>query len=81
MRLLIIGSLGGQIGAASQIAMRRGAKVSHADDVASALALLRAGQGADLVMMDATLDVQKMTDALTAERFSMPVVACGVGTD
>lgn len=81
MRLLIIGSLGGQIGAASQIAMRRGAKVSQADDVAGALALLRAGQGADLVMMDATLDVQKMTDALTAERFSMPVVACGVGTD
>ncbi len=81
MRLLIIGSLGGQIGAASQIAMRRGAKVSQADDVAGALALLRSGQGADLVMMDATLDVQKMTDALTAERFSMPVVACGVGTD
>ncbi|MFA7429839.1 MAG: sigma-54 dependent transcriptional regulator [Rhodospirillaceae bacterium] len=81
MRLLIIGSLGGQIGVASQIAMRRGAKVSQADDVTGAMALLRAGQGADLVMMDATLDVQKMIDALVAERFSMPVIACGVGTD
>lgn len=81
MRLLIIGSLGGQIGAASQIAMRRGAKVTQANDVAGALALLRGGQGADLVMMDATLDVHKMIDALAAERFSMPVVACGVGTD
>lgn len=81
MRLLIIGSLGGQIGAASQIAMRRGAKVSQADDVAAALNLLRSGKGADLVMMDATLDVQHMIDALAAERITVPVVACGVGTD
>ena len=33
MRLLIIGNLGGQIGAASQIAIKRGGKVAHADSV------------------------------------------------
>ena len=38
MRLLIIGSLNGQIGAASQIAMSRGAKVSQVDDIEMALA-------------------------------------------
>jgi len=81
MRLLIIGSLGGQIGAASQIAMKRGAKVAQADDIAAALRQLRAGQGADLVMVDATLDVEALIADLNAERISVPVVACGVGTD
>jgi DNA-binding NtrC family response regulator len=81
MRLLIIGTLGGQIGAASQIAIRRGAKVTQADDVASALALLRAGGGADLVMIDATLDVHDLVSSLEAERISLPVVACGVNSD
>ena len=37
MRLLIIGSLSGQIGAASKIAMARGAKVGHAADIEAAL--------------------------------------------
>jgi DNA-binding NtrC family response regulator len=81
MRLLIIGTLGGQIGAASQIAIGRGAKVTQADDVASALALLRAGGGADLVMIDATLDVHDLVSSLEAERISLPVVACGVNSD
>lgn len=81
MRLLIIGTLGGQIGAASQIAMRRGAKVTQADDVLGALALLRSGAGADLVMIDATLDVHSLIISLEAERIAVPVVACGVSTD
>ena len=33
MRLLIIGTLGGQIGAASQIAIQRGATVQQADNI------------------------------------------------
>ena len=37
MRLLIIGSLGGQIGEASQIAASRGALVSQANDVEAGL--------------------------------------------
>lgn len=50
MRLIIIGSLNGQIGAASKIAMARGAKVSIVEDIESALQALRAGQGADVIM-------------------------------
>ena len=80
MRLLIIGSLDGQFGAASKIAMERGAKVSHAPDIEAALAALRSGQGADLVMMDVHLDVRTFIQNLIAERISVPVVACGVGT-
>ena len=37
MQLLIIGALEGQVGAASQIAMARGAKVSHVDTVPAGL--------------------------------------------
>ena len=38
MRLLIVGGLQGQIGAATKIAMDRGAKVTHAGDIEQALA-------------------------------------------
>ena len=81
MRLLIVGSLEGQIGAASQIAMSQGAEVTHADTVEGALATLRSGNGADLVMIDIKLDIASLTTALKAERISVPVVACGIGTD
>jgi len=81
MQLLIIGALDGQVGAASQIAMARGAKVSHVDTVAGALEVLRSGQGADLVMIDVRYDVKALCDSLIAERINIPVVACGIGTD
>jgi two-component system response regulator FlrC len=81
MRLLIIGAMGGQIGAASQIAVARGAKVSQSDDIESGLKALRKGQGADVVMIDTVLDIASLTSALASERISVPVVACGVGDD
>ena len=79
MQVLIIGGLGGQIGAASKIAMARGAGVQLAESLPTALALLRAGGGIKLVMMDVQLDVAAFMDALRAERISVAVVACGVG--
>ena len=75
MRLLIIGSLQGQIGAASKIAMSRGARVSQVADIEKALQTLREGGGADLVMIDAALDVAKLMASLEGERISVPVVA------
>ena len=81
MRLLIIGSLNGQIGAASRIAMSRGAKVLQADGISQGLEVMRSGQGADLVMADVACDVEQLLAAMKAERISLPVVACGVETD
>jgi len=80
MRLLIIGTLDGQIGAASQIAMARGAKVRQAEDVPSGLEVLRV-QGADLVMIDVKRDIKGLIDSLEAERIIVPVVACGIASD
>ena len=81
MRLLIVGGLQGQIGAATKIAMDRGAKVTHAADIEQALATLRGGNGADLVFCDVLLDIGVLVRGLAAERICTPVVACGVGTD
>ncbi len=81
MRLLIIGSLNGQIGAASQIAIDRGATVAHVDSIDDALDSLRGGQGADMIMADAKLDLKDLIDRLTRERIIVPVVGCGVGND
>lgn len=81
MQLLIIGTLEGQIGAASKIAIHRGAKVSHANDIEGALITLRNGQSADMVMIDVTQDVASLIRSLKSEHFSVPVIACGVGND
>ncbi len=81
MRLLIIGSLGGQIGAASKIAVSRGAKVVHADNVAEALNVLRSGQGADLIMIDVKQNIAQLVESLKSERISATVVACGTEND
>ncbi|MDG2032855.1 MAG: sigma-54 dependent transcriptional regulator [Rhodospirillales bacterium] len=81
MRLLIIGALGGQIGAASQIAISRGSKVSQADNIDSAMNSLRAGNGIDVIMIDSGLDIAGLVSTLESERIDVPVVACGVGDD
>ncbi len=81
MRLLIIGSLNGQIGAASQIAIERGATVAHVDDIDSALHTLRAGRGADMIMADTKLDIKDLVERLASERIIVPVIGCGIGND
>ncbi|GAA0549467.1 DNA-binding NtrC family response regulator [Rhizomicrobium palustre] len=81
MRLLIVGSLSGQIGAATKIAMDRGAKVTHASSIDMALAILRGGSGADLALCDIVLDIGTLVRGLAAEHICTPVVACGVGSD
>ena len=81
MRLLIVGSLGGQIAAATRIAMNLGAKVAHVDTIEQATSALRAGKGADLLMVDARLDIAALIAANDAEHIVCPVVAAGVGID
>lgn len=78
MRVLIVGSLGGQMHTATKIAMDRGAKVSQVDTIEQATAHLRAGRGADLLMVDLNLDVQSLIASNEMERITVPVVACGV---
>jgi DNA-binding NtrC family response regulator len=73
--------MNGQIGAASKIAMDRGAKVSHVPNTETALSMLRSGRGADLLMVAAELDIASFIAALKQERINAPVVAYGIGTN
>src|SRR5579863_2007182 len=81
MRLLVVGRLSGQLSSAVKLAMSAGAKVAHVETIEAATYALRAGQGADLLMVDYDLDIAALIAANEAERIRVPVVACGVGAD
>jgi len=77
MRLLIVGPLEGQLTTATKLAMDGGAKVAHAPSIEIALASLRAGRGADLLLVDVMMDIAGLIAGLDGERIVIPVVACG----
>ena len=78
MRLLIVGTLKGQLTTATKIAMDRGASVTHAESIDQALAVLRSGRGADLMMVDVALDIGDLVTKLEIEHIHVPIVACGI---
>jgi len=81
MRLLIVGTLNGQLTTATKLAMEKGALVTHAADIAQALAVLRSGRGADLLMVDVAVNIRELVAGLEAEHIHVPIVACGTATD
>ncbi|MFZ0426352.1 MAG: sigma-54 dependent transcriptional regulator [Xanthobacteraceae bacterium] len=81
MRLLIVGTLNGQLTTATKMAMDKGAMVTHASDIAQALAVLRSGRGADLLMVDVAINIRELVAGLEAEHIHAPIVACGTATD
>src|ERR1700730_8583065 len=81
MRLLIVGTLKGQLTAATKMAMDRGASVTHAERIETAMAVLRSGKGADLLMVDVAIDIRDLVLRLEAERIHVPIVACGTKND
>lgn len=80
MRLLIIGTLNGQLGTASQMALKNGASVVHASDLGEGLGVIRA-KGADLVMVDVALKISDFIKQIRTEHISTPVIACGIGNN
>ena len=81
MRVLIIGSLAGELGRAATIAAARGARLDQADDVGAAIVQLRRNAGVNLVLCEAGQEIGHLVRALTSERITVPVVACGLETD
>src|SRR6188508_917561 len=78
MRLLIVGTLKGQLSTATKIAMDRGAAVTHAESIDQALAVLRSGKGADLLMVEVAVDIRSLVEKLELEHIHVPIVACGI---
>jgi DNA-binding NtrC family response regulator len=81
MRLLTIGAREGQLAAATKIAADKGASAIHADRIDTAVAMLRSGQDADLLMVDIAIDIRGLAVRLDAERIHVPIVACGTHDD
>ena len=81
MRLLIVGTLKGQLTTATKIAMDNGASVVHAEGHDQAMGVLRGGKGADLLLVDVALDIRDLVMRLEAEHIHVPIVACGITTD
>jgi DNA-binding NtrC family response regulator len=81
MRLLTIGTLKGQLVEAAKIAAEKGASAIHADRIDAAMAMLRSGKGADLLMVDIAIDIRHLVARLDAERIRVPIVACGTDND
>ena len=81
MRLLIVGTLKGQLTTATKIAMDKGAAVTHAERIETAMAVLRSGKGADLLMVDVAIDIRDLVLRLEAEHIHVPIVACGTQND
>jgi len=81
MRLLIVGTLNGQLSTATKMAMAKGAKVTHTETTGQALETLRAGRGADLLMVDVGCDIAGFIQQLQSEHICIPLVACGIDPD
>src|ERR1051325_11065325 len=81
MRLLIVGTLRGQLTLATKLAMDKGATVTHADDAEIALRVLRAGRSAHPLMAEGAVDIGGLIAGIEAEHITVPVVACGTSPD
>lgn len=79
-RLLILGSLSGELGQAARLASARGAALTQAEGVTGALAQLR-GAGADLILADVAHDLPWLLERLAEERIATPMIACGRNAD
>ena len=78
MRVLVLGSLATELGAAARIVRARGGAVVQADTGEAAVAALRRDGTIGLVFADLSRDVAGLIAALRAERIGVPVVACAV---
>ncbi|TGX43223.1 sigma-54-dependent Fis family transcriptional regulator [Sphingomonas naasensis] len=77
IRMILVGAPGGEFRRAAELARDAGAAVAMADTPAQALDLLRAG-GGDMVMIDVDTDIAGFMASIRAERFTLPVLACGI---
>lgn len=77
VRLLLIGAPGSEFRLAAELARHAGADVAMTDTPPHALEALR-GACADMVMIDVETDVAGFMASLRGERFTIPVLACGI---
>ena len=78
MKLLIIGKSCSYLSEAGKIAYKKGADVTHSETTEQALAHLRSGKGAELIMIDTKSDIKTLVTQLKAEHINIEVIACPI---
>ena len=76
-RILLIGGLSGDLANVAVQATRDGATVSQADTIGIGLEALRRTPNIALIIADIAFDITTLCQALTTERFSVPLIAAG----
>jgi len=74
----MVGSSAPEVERAAALARARGASVRHLPDLEAAIQQLRDGQGADLLLIEATEEIGAAIARLQDERIFLPVVAFGI---
>jgi DNA-binding NtrC family response regulator len=77
VRLMLIGAPGTELRLAAEMARDAGAEVTMADTPDAGLSQLRAS-ASSLVFIDVEADVARFMGQIRAERFTIPVLACGI---
>lgn len=81
MRILIVGIMEGHVVTAAQMAIAKGAKVTHVETIQACLSAIRSGKGADALLVDLRLDIKGLVKSLSEERINLPVIACGINVN
>lgn len=80
--ILLIGSLKGHMVKTAEIAVKRGFRVISLPNMEAGLEFLRQGSSVEVILYDAeTIDTPSLSNALIQERFSIPLIACGLGNN
>lgn len=80
MRLLVIGTINSEVQSAITIASNKGARVFFEHEEKAGLEYLRNGQGADMVLIDAKLNISNFVASIKSEHINIDVVAYGVNS-
>lgn len=77
MRILIIGSLSGELGKAAKIVLARGACVDHAETNAHAIKKICSCGDYKFIICSVKENISNLIESLKQERIAVPVIACG----
>ena len=80
-RILIIGSLAGELGRAASMISRQGATIDHCEEPSSSLKKLRNDGCFNLVLCEIGFDIGALVGSLASERITVVVIACGYDAD
>jgi hypothetical protein len=77
MRLMVVAPRSAPLTRASKLAQQLDTRIVCADGVAHAICLLCTGSRADVLLIDYTLALSELQEALCVNRQAVPIIACG----